>query len=30
MRVRVERVLLGGLMSVVALLLDRRLRKLQS
>jgi hypothetical protein len=30
MRVRVERVLLGGLMSAVAFLLDRRLRKLQS
>jgi hypothetical protein len=30
MKVRVERVLLGGLMSAVAFLLDRRLRKLQS
>jgi hypothetical protein len=29
MKVRVERVLLGGLMSAVAFLLDRRLRKLQ-
>jgi hypothetical protein len=28
-RVRVERLLLGGLMSAVAFLLDRRLRKLQ-
>jgi hypothetical protein len=28
-RVRIERLLLGGLMSAVALLLDRRLRKLQ-
>jgi hypothetical protein len=28
MRARVERVLLGGLMSAVAFLLDRRLRKL--
>jgi len=28
-RVRVERVLLGGLMWAVALLLDRRLRDLQ-
>jgi hypothetical protein len=28
MRVRVERLLLGGLMSAVAFLLDRRLRKL--
>jgi hypothetical protein len=28
-KVRVERVLLGGLMSAVAFLLDRRLRKLQ-
>jgi len=27
---RVERVLLGGLMSALALLLDRRLRKLHS
>jgi len=27
--VRVERLLLGGLMSAVAFLLDRRLRKLQ-
>jgi hypothetical protein len=29
MRVRVERMLLGGLMSAVAFLLDRRLRKLR-
>jgi hypothetical protein len=29
MKVRIERLLLGGLMSAVALLLDRRLRKLQ-
>jgi hypothetical protein len=29
MKVRVERVLLGGLMSALAFLLDRRLRKLQ-
>jgi hypothetical protein len=29
LRVRFERLLLGGLMSAVALLLDRRLRKLQ-
>jgi hypothetical protein len=29
MKVRIERVLLGGLMSAVAFLLDRRLRKLQ-
>jgi hypothetical protein len=29
LKVRVERVLLGGLMSAVAFLLDRRLRKLQ-
>jgi hypothetical protein len=28
-RVRIERLLLGGLMSAVAFLLDRRLRKLQ-
>jgi hypothetical protein len=28
-KVRIERLLLGGLMSAVALLLDRRLRKLQ-
>jgi len=28
-KVRVERALLGGLMSAVAFLLDRRLRKLQ-
>jgi hypothetical protein len=28
-KVRMERLLLGGLMSAVALLLDRRLRKLQ-
>jgi hypothetical protein len=28
MKVRIERVLLGGLMSAVAFLLDRRLRKL--
>jgi len=28
-KVRVERLLLGGLMSAVAFLLDRRLRKLQ-
>jgi hypothetical protein len=29
MMVRVERVLLGGLMSAMAFLLDRRLRKLR-
>jgi hypothetical protein len=29
MKVRVERLLLGGLMSAVAFLLDRRLRQLQ-
>jgi hypothetical protein len=29
MKVRLERLLLGGLMSAVALFLDRRLRKLQ-
>jgi hypothetical protein len=29
LRVRVERMLLGGLMSAVALLLDRRLQKLR-
>jgi hypothetical protein len=29
LRVRIERLLLGGLMSAVALLLDRRLRKLR-
>jgi len=28
-KVRIERLLLGGLMSAVALILDRRLRKLQ-
>jgi hypothetical protein len=28
-KVRIERLLLGGLMSAVAFLLDRRLRKLQ-
>jgi hypothetical protein len=28
-KMRIERLLLGGLMSAVALLLDRRLRKLQ-
>jgi hypothetical protein len=28
-RVRIERLLLGGMMSAVAFLLDRRLRKLQ-
>jgi hypothetical protein len=28
-KVRIERLLLGGLMSTVAFLLDRRLRKLQ-
>jgi hypothetical protein len=28
-RVRLERLVLGGLMSTVAFLLDRRLRKLQ-
>jgi len=29
MKVRIERLLLGALMSAVAFLLDRRLRKLQ-
>jgi hypothetical protein len=29
MRRRLERIILGGLMSVVAFLLDRRLRKLR-
>jgi hypothetical protein len=29
MKVRIERLLLGGLMSAVAFLLDRRLRKLR-
>jgi hypothetical protein len=29
LKVRIERLLLGGLMSAVAFLLDRRLRKLQ-
>jgi hypothetical protein len=29
MKVRIERLLLGALMSTVAFLLDRRLRKLQ-
>jgi len=29
MHLRIERLLLGGLMSAVAFLLDRRLRKLQ-
>ena len=29
MKVRIERLLLGGMMSAVAFLLDRRLRKLK-